>query len=57
MTYRGCSIMMFEGCECMEDLNVKIDGLNSEQKEIMRDICNLETRIIINEKDISIINK
>jgi hypothetical protein len=49
--------MMFEGCECMKDLNVKIDGLKSEQKEIMRDIRNLETRIIINEKDISIINK
>ncbi|MBE7107020.1 MULTISPECIES: hemolysin XhlA family protein [Bacillus cereus group] len=41
----------------MEDLNVKIDSLKSEQKEIMRDIRNLETRIIINEKDISTINK
>ncbi|MGQ7871652.1 hypothetical protein [Bacillus sp. 1A] len=41
----------------MEDVNVKIDILKSEQKEIMRDIRNLETRIIINEKDISTINK
>ncbi|MGA5663605.1 hypothetical protein COK91_27005 [Bacillus cereus] len=41
----------------MEDVNVKIDNLISEQKEIMRDIRNLETRIIINEKDISTINK
>ncbi|PEO71860.1 hemolysin XhlA family protein [Bacillus toyonensis] len=41
----------------MEDVNVKIDSIKSEQKEIMRDIRNLETRIIINEKDISTINK
>ncbi|EOP20131.1 MULTISPECIES: hemolysin XhlA family protein [Bacillus] len=41
----------------MEDVHVKIDSLKSEQKEIMRDIRNLETRIIINEKDISTINK
>ncbi|MEB9909225.1 MULTISPECIES: hemolysin XhlA family protein [Bacillus cereus group] len=41
----------------MEDVNVKIDSLKSEQKEIMRDIRNLETRIIINEKDIFTINK
>ncbi|HFK1748898.1 hemolysin XhlA family protein [Bacillus cereus] len=41
----------------MGDVNVKIDSLNSEQKKIMRDIRNLETRIIINEKDISTINK
>ncbi|WP_089608097.1 hemolysin XhlA family protein [Bacillus cereus] len=41
----------------MEDVNVKIDSLKSQQKEIMRDIRNLETRIIINEKDISTINK
>ncbi|GAB6426913.1 hemolysin XhlA family protein [Bacillus luti] len=41
----------------MEDVNVKIDSLKSEQKGIMRDIRNLETRIIINEKDISTINK
>lgn len=41
----------------MEDVNVKINSLKSEQKEIMRDIRNLETRIIINEKDISTINK
>ncbi|MEH7045776.1 hypothetical protein V7055_20410 [Bacillus thuringiensis] len=41
----------------MEDVNVKIDSLKLEHKEIMRDIRNLETRIIINEKDISTINK
>ncbi|WP_414835534.1 hypothetical protein [Bacillus sp. Ba 3] len=41
----------------MEDIHVKIDSLKSEQKEIMRDIRNLATRIIINEKDISTINK
>ncbi|PEY59989.1 MULTISPECIES: hypothetical protein [Bacillus] len=41
----------------MEDVNVKIDSLKSEQKEIMRDIRNLETRIIMNEKDITTINK
>ncbi|TXR95412.1 hypothetical protein DN390_22340 [Bacillus sp. SH7-1] len=41
----------------MEDIHVKIESLKSEQKEIMRDIRNLETRIIINEKDISTINK
>ncbi|WP_420685949.1 hypothetical protein [Bacillus cereus] len=41
----------------MKDVNVKIDLLKSEQKEIIRDIRNLETRIIINEKDISTINK
>ncbi|MBE5108585.1 hypothetical protein IGI01_26075 [Bacillus thuringiensis] len=41
----------------MEDLNMKIDSIKSEQKEIMRDIRNLETRTIINEKDISTINK
>ncbi|EOO25381.1 XpaF1 protein [Bacillus cereus BAG1X2-3] len=41
----------------MEDVNVKIDSLKLEQKEIMRDIRNLENRIIINEKDISTINK
>ncbi|MBJ7967958.1 MULTISPECIES: hemolysin XhlA family protein [Bacillus cereus group] len=41
----------------MEDVNLKIDSLKSEHKEIMRDIRNLETRIIINEKDISTINK
>ncbi|WP_088349314.1 hypothetical protein [Bacillus cereus] len=41
----------------MKDVNVKIDLLKSEQKEIIRDIRNLENRIIINEKDISTINK
>ncbi|MCQ6527530.1 hemolysin XhlA family protein [Bacillus mycoides] len=41
----------------MEDLQVKIDYLKAEQKEIVRDIRNLETRTTINEKDISTINK
>ncbi|HHL0974413.1 TPA: hemolysin XhlA family protein [Bacillus cereus] len=40
----------------MEDVYAKIDRLKSEQKEIMRDIRNLETRTTINEKDISTIN-
>ncbi|MBG9829756.1 hemolysin XhlA family protein [Bacillus wiedmannii] len=40
----------------MEDVYTKIDRLKSEQKEIMRDIRNLETRTTINEKDISTIN-
>ncbi|HDR6271875.1 TPA: hemolysin XhlA family protein [Bacillus cereus] len=41
----------------MEDVYAKIDLLKAEQKEIMREIRNLETRTIINEKDISSINK
>lgn len=41
----------------LEDVYVKIDSLKAEQKEIMRDIRNLETRTTINEKDITIINK
>ncbi|MED3325200.1 hemolysin XhlA family protein [Bacillus paranthracis] len=41
----------------MEDVYAKIDSLKAEQKEIMRDIRNLETRTTINEKDISTINQ
>lgn len=41
----------------LEDVYVKIDSLKAEQKEIMRDIRNLETRTTINEKDIATINK
>ncbi|WP_346817344.1 hypothetical protein [Bacillus paramobilis] len=41
----------------MEDVYVKIDSLKAEQKEIMRDIRNLETLTTINEKDIATINK
>ena len=41
----------------LEDVYVKIDSLKAEQKEIMRDIRNLETRTTINEKDISTINQ
>ncbi|EEM40820.1 hypothetical protein bthur0004_31530 [Bacillus thuringiensis serovar sotto str. T04001] len=48
---------MNRGCEYMEDVYAKIDSLKAEQKEIMRDIRNLETRTTINEKDIATINK
>lgn len=48
---------MNKGCEYMEDVYAKIDSLKAEQKEIMRDIRNLETRTTINEKDIATINK
>ncbi|PER51256.1 hypothetical protein CN486_27410 [Bacillus thuringiensis] len=48
---------MNRGCEYMEDVNAKIDSLKAEQKEMMRDIRNLETRTTINEKDIATINK
>ncbi len=41
----------------LEDVYGKIDNLKAEQKEIMRDIRNLETRTTINEKDIATINK
>lgn len=41
----------------MEDVYVKIESLKAEQKEIMRDIRNLEMRTTINEKDISTINQ
>ncbi|HDR6319111.1 TPA: hypothetical protein QCU53_006070 [Bacillus thuringiensis] len=41
----------------MEDVYVIIDSLKAEQKEIIRDIRNLEIRTTINEKDISTINK
>ncbi|HDR8183732.1 TPA: hypothetical protein QC116_003157 [Bacillus thuringiensis] len=41
----------------MEDVYGKIDSLKAKQKEIMRDIRNLETRTTINEKDIATINK
>ncbi|MGE6348593.1 hemolysin XhlA family protein [Bacillus mycoides] len=41
----------------MEDVYAKIDSLKTEQKKIMRDICNLEMRTTINEKDIATINE
>ncbi|MBW3496603.1 hemolysin XhlA family protein [Bacillus sp. FDAARGOS_1420] len=41
----------------MEDIYAKIDRLKSEQKEIMRELRNLETRTIMNEKDILTINR
>ncbi|MCU4948961.1 MULTISPECIES: hemolysin XhlA family protein [Bacillus cereus group] len=41
----------------MEDIKKKIEELTLEQKEIMREIRNLETRTTINEKDISTVNK
>ncbi|MFI8706578.1 hemolysin XhlA family protein [Bacillus sp. NPDC077411] len=43
--------------EDIEDLNGKLENLRIEQKEIMRDIRNLETRVTISEKDITTINK
>ncbi|WP_162488695.1 hypothetical protein [Bacillus cereus] len=43
--------------EYTEDVYAEIDSLKAEQKEIMRDIRNLETRTTINEKDIATINK
>ncbi|MGX5373594.1 hemolysin XhlA family protein [Bacillus cereus] len=41
----------------MEDIKKKIEELTLEQKEMMQEIRNLETRTTINEKDISTINK
>ncbi|KEK25058.1 hemolysin XhlA family protein [Bacillus gaemokensis] len=41
----------------MNNLKAKLENLKVDQKEIMRDIRNLETRTTINEKDISTINK
>ncbi|AOM14265.1 hemolysin XhlA family protein [Bacillus thuringiensis] len=40
----------------MEDIKKKIEELTLEQKEIMREIRNLEMRTTINEKDISTVN-
>ncbi|MGG0262032.1 hypothetical protein ABEY48_24565 [Bacillus mycoides] len=40
----------------MEDIKRKIEELTFEQKEILREIRNLETRTLINEKDISTVN-
>ncbi|XKK19990.1 hemolysin XhlA family protein [Bacillus sp. A17A.1] len=41
----------------MEDIKKKIEELTLEQKEIMREIRDLEMRTTINEKDISTVNK
>ncbi|OUA88671.1 hemolysin XhlA family protein [Bacillus thuringiensis] len=41
----------------MEDIKKKLEELTLEQKEIMREIRNLEMRTTINEKDISTVNK
>ncbi|MDM5155355.1 hypothetical protein QUF88_16550 [Bacillus sp. DX1.1] len=43
--------------EELKGLKQKIDNLKLEQKEVIRDIRSLETRTIINEKDITTINK
>ncbi|EOW9528976.1 hypothetical protein ACO11K_002696 [Bacillus cytotoxicus] len=43
--------------EEIDHLKSKMEDLKSNQKEIMRDVRNLETRTTINEKDISTINK
>ncbi|MGE6964075.1 hemolysin XhlA family protein [Bacillus thuringiensis] len=41
----------------MENFKKKIEELDLEQKEILREIRNLERRTTINEKDISTIDK
>ncbi|MBG0967834.1 hypothetical protein [Bacillus sp. SRB3LM] len=41
----------------MEDIKKKIEELTLNQKEIMREIRNVEMRTTINEKDISTVNK
>ena len=48
---------LLRGSEYMEDVLAKLEKLKMEQKEIIRHIRNLETRTMINEKDISAINK
>jgi len=48
---------MNKGCGDMENIKKKIEELTLDQKEIMREIRNLETRTTINEKDIATINK
>ncbi len=58
IVYKRHFNIVIEGCECMqEDLREQIEYLKAEQKEMVRDIRNLETRITISEKDISTINK
>ncbi|PFA22814.1 hypothetical protein CN373_09400 [Bacillus cereus] len=41
----------------MHDLNEEMDDLKVTVKELTKDIRILETRVIINEKDIATINK
>lgn len=56
--YRDYFIKILKkGVSALEDVYVKIESFKAEQKEIMRDIRNLETRTTINEKDISMINQ
>lgn len=50
-------LRLLKDVNVLEDVYGKIDSLKAEQKEIMRDIRNLETRTTINEKDIATINK
>ncbi|KDB40977.1 hypothetical protein DH31_12035 [Bacillus cereus] len=41
----------------MQDLKQEIQQIKSDQKDMQRDIRNLETRTTVNEKDIVNINK
>ncbi|MCQ6530601.1 hemolysin XhlA family protein [Bacillus mycoides] len=41
----------------MQDLKQEIHQIKSDQKDMQRDIRNLETRTTVNEKDIANINK
>lgn len=41
----------------IQDLKQEIQQIKSEQKDMQRDIRNLETRTTVNEKDIVNINK
>ncbi|MCQ6531026.1 hemolysin XhlA family protein [Bacillus mycoides] len=41
----------------MQDLKQEIHQIKSDQKDMQRDIRNLETRTTVNEKDIVNINK
>ncbi|MCU5431387.1 hemolysin XhlA family protein [Bacillus cereus] len=43
--------------EEFQELRDKLQQLKLDQKEIQRDIKNLESRILINERDILTINK
>ncbi|MDC2864648.1 hypothetical protein [Bacillus sp. BP-3] len=43
--------------ENLEDLKKELENLRLENKEVMRDIRNIETRVTISEKDITTINK
>ncbi len=55
-----CSSFYFERSGTMQeiqDLKQEIQQIKSDQKDMQRDIRNLETRTTVNEKDIVNINK